>query len=189
MSVRLPPADQPRGFAWRLLPLVVIVVLSAVAYFAVGEETISLHGLVRHRMAIFGFVSSHRMLALLTYIGIYIVTVAVSVPGAAFLTVAGGFLFGPLGGAAAAVVGATIGATLIFLVARTALGEPLRKAFVTTLSATFSSCGWCRYFRSSWSTWCRLSLVCVSDHSLPRLRSASSLQPSYLRWRALASTA
>jgi uncharacterized membrane protein YdjX (TVP38/TMEM64 family) len=125
MFTRLPPADLPRGFAWRLLPLVVVIVLSAVAYFAVGDETISLHGLVRHRMAIFGFVSSHRMLALLTYIGIYIVTVAVSVPGAAFLTVAGGFLFGPLGGAAAAVVGATIGATLIFLVARTALGEPL----------------------------------------------------------------
>jgi uncharacterized membrane protein YdjX (TVP38/TMEM64 family) len=125
MSACLPPADRPRGFAWRLLPLAAIIIFSGVAYFAVGDETISLHGLVRHRMAIFGFVSSHRVLALLTYIGIYVLTVAVSVPGAAFLTVAGGFLFGPVGGAAAAVVGATVGATLIFLVARTALGEPL----------------------------------------------------------------
>jgi uncharacterized membrane protein YdjX (TVP38/TMEM64 family) len=105
--------------------LVVVIALSGAAYFAVGDEAISLQGLVQHRMAIFGFVSSHRVVALLTYIGIYVVTVAVSVPGAAFLTVAGGFLFGPLGGAAAAVVGATIGATLIFLAARTALGEPL----------------------------------------------------------------
>ncbi len=125
MANRLPPPDQPRGLAWRLLPLVVVIVLSGVAYFAIGEETISLQGLVRHRMAIFGFVSGHRLLALLTYILVYVVTVAVSVPGAAFLTVAGGFLFGPVGGAAAAVVGATIGATFIFLVARTALGEPL----------------------------------------------------------------
>jgi uncharacterized membrane protein YdjX (TVP38/TMEM64 family) len=36
-------------------------------------------------------------------------------------------LFGLLVGAAASVIGATIGATLIFLVARTALGEPLLK--------------------------------------------------------------
>ena len=65
------------------------------------------------------------MLAVLAYIGIYIVAVALSLPGAAFLTVAGGFLFGLVVGASAAVIGATIGATLIFLVARTALGEPL----------------------------------------------------------------
>jgi uncharacterized membrane protein YdjX (TVP38/TMEM64 family) len=48
-----------------------------------------------------------------------------SVPGAVFLTVSGGFLFGVTVGASAAVIAATIGATVIFLVARTALGEPL----------------------------------------------------------------
>ena len=62
---------------------------------------------------------------MLAYIGLYIVAVALSLPGAAFLTVAGGFLFGLAVGASAAVVGATVGATIIFLVARTALGEPL----------------------------------------------------------------
>jgi uncharacterized membrane protein YdjX (TVP38/TMEM64 family) len=39
--------------------------------------------------------------------------------------VAGGFLFGLAVGTTAAVIGATIGATIIFLIARTALGEPL----------------------------------------------------------------
>jgi uncharacterized membrane protein YdjX (TVP38/TMEM64 family) len=125
MFARLPPADHPRGLAWRLLLLAAVILLCGVAYFAIGDQTISLQGLVRHRMAIFGFVSGHRLLALLAYLGIYAVTVAVSVPGAAFLTVAGGFLFGPLIGASAAVLGATVGATLIFLAARTALGEPL----------------------------------------------------------------
>ena len=70
MSVRLPPADQPRGLAWRLLPLVAVIVLSGVAYLAAGDDTISLQSLVRHRMEIFGFVSGHRVLALLAYIGI-----------------------------------------------------------------------------------------------------------------------
>lgn len=124
MSGRLPPT-QPRGLARRLLPLAVVVLLSGVAYFAIGDETLSLEALVRHRMAIFAFVSGHRLLALLTYFGIYIVTVAFSVPGAAFLTVVGGFLFGWEGGASVAVLGATIGSMLIFLAARTALGEPL----------------------------------------------------------------
>jgi uncharacterized membrane protein YdjX (TVP38/TMEM64 family) len=45
--------------------------------------------------------------------------------GAVFLTLSGGFLFGVVVGASAAVIGATAGATLIFLLARTALGEPL----------------------------------------------------------------
>jgi uncharacterized membrane protein YdjX (TVP38/TMEM64 family) len=51
--------------------------------------------------------------------------VALSLPGATVLTVAGGFLFGVWPGAAASVLGATTGATVIFLIARTAVGEPL----------------------------------------------------------------
>ena len=69
--------------------------------------------------------AEHRILALLSYIGLYIATVALSVPGGTLLTVSGGFLFGVAIGASAAVIGATIGATLIFLLARSALGEPL----------------------------------------------------------------
>jgi uncharacterized membrane protein YdjX (TVP38/TMEM64 family) len=100
-------------------------VLALAVYLVVGRGDISLEALVRHRMAIDGFVSQYRLLAVLIYIAIYIAAVALSVPGAAFLTVSGGFLFGLALGASAAVIGATIGATLIFLVARTALGEPL----------------------------------------------------------------
>ncbi len=125
MSASPPTADRPRSLTRRLLPLAVVVLLAGAAYLIVGHGGISLEELVRHRMAIDAFVSEHRVLAVLAYITLYIVTVALSVPGAVFLTVAGGFLFGLFVGASAAVVGATVGATLIFLVARTALGEPL----------------------------------------------------------------
>ena len=47
-------------------------------------------------------------------------------PGGLVLTVTAGFLFGTLGGGLTAVVGATLGAVAVFLIARTALGEPLR---------------------------------------------------------------
>ncbi len=111
----------------RLIPLIAIVVLAAGAYLTFGRGMISLEALVRHRAAIDAFVMDHRVLAVLAYIALYVVTVALSLPGASFLTVAGGFLFGLAIGASAAVIGATLGATVIFLVARTALGEPLLK--------------------------------------------------------------
>ena len=117
------PALDSRGIARRILPLAAIIVVVGAAYLASGG--VSLAALVRHRVAIDDFVASHRLLAVLSYMGLYIVIVALSVPGAVFLTVTGGFLFGLALGSAAAVISATIGATLIFLAARTALGDPL----------------------------------------------------------------
>jgi uncharacterized membrane protein YdjX (TVP38/TMEM64 family) len=125
MSATPPSANRPRCLTRRLMPLIMVVLLAGAAYLILGHGGISLEALVRHRMAIDAFVSEHRVLALLAYIALYIAAVALSLPGAVFLTVAGGFLFGIAVGASAAVIGATAGATLIFLVARTALGEPL----------------------------------------------------------------
>jgi uncharacterized membrane protein YdjX (TVP38/TMEM64 family) len=109
----------------RFVPLIAIVLVAIAAYFLIGRGLISLEALVQHRASIDAFVLEHRALAVLAYIALYIVAVALSLPGATFLTVAGGFLFGVVLGATAAVIGATIGATVIFLVARTTLGEPL----------------------------------------------------------------
>jgi uncharacterized membrane protein YdjX (TVP38/TMEM64 family) len=125
MSASAPSDRETRGFLRRLLPLIAIVAIAAAAYLTVGRGMISLESLVQHRAAIDTFVTDYRVLAVLAYIGIYAVAVALSLPGATFLTVTGGFLFGLALGATAAVIGATIGATVIFLVARTALGEPL----------------------------------------------------------------
>lgn len=122
MPVHAPFAGQA---VRRLVPLVAIVLIAVAVYFAFGRGLISFGALVRHRAAIDDFVSGHMVLAALAYVGLYIATVALSLPGATFLTVAGGFLFGVTLGASAAIIGATLGAIVIFLVARTALGEPL----------------------------------------------------------------
>jgi uncharacterized membrane protein YdjX (TVP38/TMEM64 family) len=127
MSAAPPSAVPPRGVIRRLLPLIAIILIAIAAYLIFGRGMISLDELVRHRAEIANFVGAHRALALLAYVAIYIVVVGLSLPGATFLTVTGGFLFGLGVGAAAAVIGATAGATVIFLVARSALGEPLLK--------------------------------------------------------------
>ncbi len=119
------PVRPPQSLVRRMLPLAALIMLAGVAYFCVGAKGISLESLVSHRTAIDGFVIQHRLLAVLGYIALYVIVVALSLPGATFLTVAGGFLFGIAIGASAAVIGATFGATCIFLVARTVLGESL----------------------------------------------------------------
>ena len=127
MPVTPPAARRLPSLARRLIPLAAIVLLALAAFLVFGRGAISLEALVRNRAVIDVFVTQHRVLAVLAYIGIYAGAVALSLPGAAFLTVSGGFLFGIFTGAAAAVIGATLGATVIFLVARSALGEPLLK--------------------------------------------------------------
>lgn len=120
-----PPDDKRSGLARRLLLVTAVLLLALAAYWALGRGELSLEVLVRHRIEIDTFIKTHGSIAVLAYLGLYSVTVALSVPGATFLTVIGGFLFGLMVGGGVAAIGATIGATLIFLVARTALGEPL----------------------------------------------------------------
>lgn len=117
---------QPR-LVRRFIVLAVLAAVGLAAYLAFGRGAISFEALIRHHQEIDAFVTSHRSLGALAYICIYAAAVLLSLPGAAFLTVCGGFLFGVVIGAAAAITGATIGAIVIFLIARTALGEPLLK--------------------------------------------------------------
>ena len=64
--------------------------------------------------------------AALAFMAVYALATAVSLPGGAILSIAGGFLFGPLLGTTWIVIGATLGASAVFLMARTALGDSLR---------------------------------------------------------------
>lgn len=120
-----------RGRPWprRLAPVVVVVLVMALVFAMGWHRFLSLDTLVRHRAAIDGFVAARYGLAIATFVAIYVAVVALSIPGAAVLTIAGGVLFGWFAGALAAIVGATAGATIVFLIARGACGEAiLRRA-------------------------------------------------------------
>ena len=69
---------------------------------------------------------NNRLLAVLAMVALYAVIVALSLPGASVMTLTSGLLFGWFTGGLAAIIGATIGATAIFLIAKTAFGETLR---------------------------------------------------------------
>lgn len=116
-------------------PLVVLVVVAAVAYATGVYEYLSLATIADHRDALQGFVSRHWLAAIAGYGLVYIATVALSIPGAALLTVLGGFLFGWLVTGLLVVAAATVGATLVFLIARTSLGDVLARRAGPRLNA------------------------------------------------------
>lgn len=110
----------------RFAPLILIAAALAAA-FALGlHRQVSLEALRERQAELEAFVAANLAAALGLYILFYALSVAISFPVASVLTLAGGFLFGPWVGGAATVIAATIGATLLFLAARTAIGDSLR---------------------------------------------------------------
>lgn len=75
------------------------------------------------RVALLTWTESHYVQAVLIYMLVYILAVAISIPGAVFFTIIGGFFFGVILGTLYVVVSATIGAMCVFLSVKTAL-EP-----------------------------------------------------------------
>lgn len=98
------------------LAIVLVVLIVGIRYSGIGE-VLSLETLRIHRKTLTVSVQQNFLLAAVTYVAVYIGATALSVPGAVILTLTGGFLFGAIRGAALAVVGATVGATLVFLLA------------------------------------------------------------------------
>ena len=110
----------------RLLPIAVLVA-GLVAFFAFDlDEFVTLDALKTHRTVLQGWVESQGAVAWLIYAAIYMAAVAFSVPGGSILTIAGGFLFGPYVATSVVVIGATCGATILFLAARYAFADYLR---------------------------------------------------------------
>ncbi|MBV8776665.1 MAG: TVP38/TMEM64 family protein, partial [Alphaproteobacteria bacterium] len=86
-----------------------------------GRDYISFASLAAHRDALAAAAARAGGLAGLVFVLIYGALTALSVPGAALLTLTGGFLFGAWRGAVYALIGATLGATAVFLSARAGL--------------------------------------------------------------------
>lgn len=119
-------APGKRGKWLRFLPIAVLAA-GAVLASAFAGDYLSLESVRENRAALIEWRDSNLAVAGLAYVAIYIVSVAFSVPGAIWLTMAGGFVFGTVLAAALTVVSATIGATLIFLAARSSLGAYLHE--------------------------------------------------------------
>lgn len=125
-----PQPDKLAGrkpFSVRLLPLILIGAAGVIIWQLGILDYLSLQKLAEHRETLRERVSSNFLLAILAFAGLYALVVALSLPAAAPLTLTGGFLFGGFVGGLTTVIAATIGAVIIFLLAKTALAEPLAR--------------------------------------------------------------
>ena len=120
------PANSSRpATVRRWLAPAVMVVLMAVGIWTWPSPLSFARRACLHRETLRNFTAGHLLQALLLFVGAYAAAVSLSFPGATILTVAGGLLFGWFLGGCAAMIAATLGATTVFLIARSSFGEAL----------------------------------------------------------------
>lgn len=121
------PGAARRGLIRRLLPLGVLAAGFALFFLLGLDQYLSFEVLAANRDWLKAQVAAHMVPSVAAFMLVYAVVTALSIPGGAVLTILGGFLFGTWLGGAFAVIGATLGAVAVFLAARTALADLLRR--------------------------------------------------------------
>lgn len=110
----------------KMLPLIGIAVVAVIGFFTL-KDYLSFESLRDNREALLAWRDANFIVASIGFVGVYIAIVAFSLPGAAIISLTGGFLFGLFPGALYNITAATIGAVLIFTAARMGLGDYLSR--------------------------------------------------------------
>lgn len=107
---------------------IVAIAIGAFFYFDLSQW-LTLDQLKAQQASLEAYRADHPILVALIYSLVYIVVTALSLPGAALMTLTGGAIFGVFLGTILANISATIGATLAFLIARYLLGDWVQTKF------------------------------------------------------------
>jgi len=121
------PSRASAGRTRRFAPLAVILGGLGLGYLFGLHEFLTFEALVDHRDMLKAYVMENLVLSSLVYLLVYTAATAFAFPAASLLTILGGFVFGWFLAGTLTAFAATIGASIIFLAARTALGDFLQK--------------------------------------------------------------
>lgn len=116
------------------LILAACAILLAYRWFGLGQY-LSLESLKDHQQSLNSSYQLHPVGFAISYVLIYVLSTAMSLPGATILTLAGGAIFGIRMGTVLASVGSTAGATLAFLASRFLLCDFVQKKFKEKIEA------------------------------------------------------
>ena len=108
----------------RALPILLIGLVAGVGALTLGD-VLSFDTLAARRDDLLALRAAHPMATAVGFVLAYAAIVALSLPGAAIASLAGGFLFGTLLGTPLNVLAATLGAIAIFAAARMGFGNRL----------------------------------------------------------------
>jgi len=111
-----------------ILILVAIVAIALFIRLDLGKY-LTLASLKANQQALAAYYAGHKLAMVAGFMAVYIVQTALSLPGAAILSLAAGAIFGTLMGTIYAVIAATAGATLAFLVTRYLLRDAVLDRF------------------------------------------------------------
>ncbi|MEM8594672.1 MAG: TVP38/TMEM64 family protein [Pseudomonadota bacterium] len=115
--------------------LICCVALALIAFFFFdGAQYLDFELIKSKQGELQHWVAQHQLLALLGFFGVYVCVTALSIPGAAVLTLLAGALFGLLKGFVIVSFASTLGATLAFLGARYLFKETVQEKFGDKLS-------------------------------------------------------
>lgn len=126
MPERATPTGKPSIWI-RLWPVWLIAAGLLLAWAFGLFDYLSVETLQANNQALQAYVSEHLLLSVVIYVTVYALATLFMLPGALWITITGGLIFGLAGGSAATVLGATIGASLLFFAAKTSLGTALRE--------------------------------------------------------------
>jgi uncharacterized membrane protein YdjX (TVP38/TMEM64 family) len=116
--------EEASKLSWqRLVPLIVLAIGLGTAYYMDLHHFLTFETLKQNRADILAWKTQNYMMSTFVYVIAYAIATAISIPGAIWMTIAGGFMFGTLKGGVLVVVGATIGASVVFLAARYAFAD------------------------------------------------------------------
>ncbi len=133
-----PPQIPPTGRTprWRQLLLIAAIALAVALFFALGlHRQLNLAALQRAHGALLEWRARSPLLVAGAYLLAYVLVTALSLPGAAVLTLAGGAIFGLGLGTLLVSFASSAGALLAFLAARTLLRDLVRRRFGRQLAA------------------------------------------------------
>lgn len=107
----------------RWILLVILAVLLGLFFYFRLYRYLSFDSLKENRELLLAWSQQHFLWVVLGFMAIYTLSVACSIPGATFLTLTGGFLFGPWWGTLFVVFSATLGAFIVFMAVELALRD------------------------------------------------------------------
>ncbi len=127
-----------RNLLKKIIIVLIIAGLAAAFFIFDLNRYLTLSYIKESRETFYNFYTGNKILTISIYMLIYIAVTALSLPGAAVMTLAGGALFGFFIGLAAVSFASTIGATLACFVSRYLLRGWVEEKFGDRLSAVNS---------------------------------------------------
>lgn len=114
-----------------ILSVIIIGAILAAVFYGLQSYNISLGGIITQLQE---HVETKPLQIGLIFFAVYVVSTAISIPGATILTLAAGALFGVLWGTIIVSFASTIGATIAFLFARVIFRDSVQEKFSSQLA-------------------------------------------------------